>query len=113
MSFFSKSLSYNEYEFRPICRTVSDAAYVLDAIVGFDPRDSEATRAASKFVPLGGYTQFLNGDGLKGKRLGLLKNHLLELSNISSRSLVFEDHLQTLRYVYLAFNICLTEASAE
>lgn len=76
---------------------MSDAAYVLESIVGFDPWDSEATRAASKFVPQGGYTQFLNGDGLKGKRLGLVKHPLLELARISSRSLIFEDHLRLLR----------------
>ncbi|PON83428.1 Amidase [Trema orientale] len=31
--------------------TVSDAVYVLDAIVGYDPRDHEATKAAAKFIP--------------------------------------------------------------
>ncbi|GER50285.1 glutamyl-tRNA(Gln) amidotransferase subunit A [Striga asiatica] len=55
----------------PICRTVSDAVYVLDSIVGFDSRDSEATKAAAKFIPVDGYTQFLNKDGLKGRRLGV------------------------------------------
>ncbi|KAK4477200.1 hypothetical protein RD792_016414 [Penstemon davidsonii] len=82
----------------PICRTVSDAAYVLDSIVGFDPRDSDATKAAAKFIPTGGYTQFLKKDGLKGKRLGVVKNpFLLPLSNISSQRLTFETHLQVLR----------------
>lgn len=89
--------SYCKYEFRPICRTVSDAAYVLDSIVGSDPRDSEATMAAAKFIPLGGYTQFLNEDGLKGKRLGVVKHPFLALSNVSSRSPIFEAHLKTLR----------------
>ncbi|KAL3814048.1 hypothetical protein ACJIZ3_015316 [Penstemon smallii] len=81
----------------PLCRTVSDAAYVLDSIVGFDPRDSDATKAAAKFIPTGGYTQFLKKDGLKGKRLGVVKNPFLPLSNISSQSLTFETHLQVLR----------------
>ncbi|KAK4437670.1 putative amidase [Sesamum alatum] len=81
----------------PVCRTVSDAVYVLDSIVGFDPRDSEATKAAAKFIPLGGYTQFLNEDGLKGKRLGVVKHPFLALSRISVSSPVFEGHLQTLR----------------
>ncbi|KAL3730862.1 hypothetical protein ACJRO7_027825 [Eucalyptus globulus] len=39
----------------PICRTVSDAVYVLDAIVGYDHNDAEATREASKYIPRGGY----------------------------------------------------------
>ncbi|KAL3621358.1 hypothetical protein CASFOL_036270 [Castilleja foliolosa] len=81
----------------PICRTVSDAAYVLDSIVGFDPRDAEATKAAAKFIPMGGYTQFLNKDGLKGKRLGVVRSPFLALSNLSSVSPVFDAHLQTLR----------------
>ncbi|KAL0422878.1 UNVERIFIED_CONTAM: putative amidase [Sesamum latifolium] len=81
----------------PICRTVSDAVYVLDSIVGFDPRDSEATKAAAKFIPLGGYTQFLNEDGLKGKRIGVIRYPFLALSKISVSSPVFEGHLQTLR----------------
>ncbi|CAN1802791.1 Probable amidase At4g34880 [Linum perenne] len=64
---------------RPICRTVSDAVYVLDAIVGFDPRDCEATNEAAKFIPSGGYKQFLKKDGLKGKKIGIVAvNRYLE-----------------------------------
>ncbi|CAL5086750.1 unnamed protein product [Urochloa decumbens] len=55
----------------PMCRTVSDAVHVLDAIVGYDKLDAEATGAASKYIPRGGYTQFLRADGLKGKRIAL------------------------------------------
>ncbi|KAK6159560.1 hypothetical protein DH2020_006874 [Rehmannia glutinosa] len=80
--------------------TVSDAVYVLDSIVGYDPRDSEATKAAAKFIPQGGYTQFLNEDGLKGKRLGVVKNPFLALGNISSRTPIFDAHLQTLRWFF-------------
>lgn len=40
---------------RPICRTVTDVVYVLDAIVGFDKNDEVATRKASKYIPHGGY----------------------------------------------------------
>ncbi|KAF5961924.1 hypothetical protein HYC85_003133 [Camellia sinensis] len=53
---------------RPICRTVSDSVYVLDAIVGFDPHDAVATRKASKYILHGGYVQFLKANGLRGKR---------------------------------------------
>lgn len=61
---------------RPICRTVSDAVIVLDAIVGYDPLD-EATKTASEFIPEGGYKQFLTASGLKGKRLGVVMKHSL------------------------------------
>ncbi|RID77420.1 hypothetical protein BRARA_A00337, partial [Brassica rapa] len=60
----------------PICRTVSDAVIVLDAIVGYDPLD-EATKTASRFIPKGGYKQFLTASGLKGKRLGVVMKHSL------------------------------------
>uniref|UniRef100_A0A453A9Z0 Amidase domain-containing protein n=1 Tax=Aegilops tauschii subsp. strangulata TaxID=200361 RepID=A0A453A9Z0_AEGTS len=43
----------------PMCRTVSDAVHVLDAIVGYDKLDAAATRTASKYIPRGGYLQFL------------------------------------------------------
>ncbi|KAF9617380.1 hypothetical protein IFM89_036301, partial [Coptis chinensis] len=42
----------------PIGRTVSDAVYLLDVIVGYDPRDDEMTKEACQYIPLGGYKQF-------------------------------------------------------
>ncbi|CAN1247764.1 Probable amidase At4g34880 [Linum perenne] len=71
----------------PICRTVSDAVYVLDAIVGVDPRDYEATKEAAEFIPPGGYKQFLKKDGLRGKRLGIDSTVLT----------TFDSHLQSFR----------------
>ncbi|XP_058767458.1 probable amidase At4g34880 [Vicia villosa] len=81
----------------PICRTVSDAVHVLDVIVGFDPRDYEATKAAEKFIPSGGYKQFLNKQGLKGKKIGVLRNPFLIPYNGSKVISMFEDHLNVLR----------------
>ncbi|KAI3985981.1 hypothetical protein MKX01_039063 [Papaver californicum] len=76
----------------PMCRTVSDAVYVLNSIVGFGPNDAIATSSAVKFIPKDGYTQFLNKDGLRGKRLGIVRilfgGPLLQL---------FEGHIETLR----------------
>ncbi|XP_034682131.1 probable amidase At4g34880 isoform X2 [Vitis riparia] len=81
----------------PICRSVLDAVYALDAIVGFDPRDSEATKEASKFIPVGGYKQFLNKDGLAGKRLGVVRNPFSGFYNGSTAISAFEAHLTVLR----------------
>ncbi|KAL7237403.1 hypothetical protein ACSBR2_003651 [Camellia fascicularis] len=81
----------------PICRTVSDAVYVLDAIVGFDPYDAVATRKASKYIPHGGYVQFLKADGLRGKRLGITSYHFFGFPNNSENSHAFELHFNTLR----------------
>ncbi|XP_041996326.1 probable amidase At4g34880 [Salvia splendens] len=80
----------------PICRTVSDAVYVLDVIAGFDPND-EATREASKYIPEGGYKQFLNEDGLKGKRLGIIRHPFMEKIHGTAESEAFELHIDTLR----------------
>ncbi|CAK9315342.1 unnamed protein product [Citrullus colocynthis] len=76
----------------PIARTLSDAVYVLDAIVGFDPRDAEATSQASKFIPQGGYKQFLNP---MEKELVLLQPHLLMSSiQCKQRGAVIMDDLE-------------------
>ncbi|XVF67883.1 hypothetical protein PTKIN_Ptkin10aG0157700 [Pterospermum kingtungense] len=80
----------------PIARTVADAVYLLDAIMGFDPRDSEATSEAAKFIPEGGYKQFLNEDGIRGKRLGVVRNPFLVSLN-GSIVAAFESHLDILR----------------
>ncbi|XP_038887903.1 probable amidase At4g34880 [Benincasa hispida] len=82
----------------PICRTVSDAVYVLEAIVGFDPMDCEATKEASQFIPSGGYKQFLRKDGLKGKRLGIVRHPFFDLYPNDSMAIpTFEQHLNLLR----------------
>ncbi|XP_008457662.2 probable amidase At4g34880 isoform X2 [Cucumis melo] len=52
--------------------TVADAAYVLDAIAGADRYDN-STIEASKYIPRGGYGQFLRAEGLKGKRIGIVR----------------------------------------
>ncbi|KAA8545213.1 hypothetical protein F0562_019997 [Nyssa sinensis] len=80
----------------PICRTVSDAVFVLDAIAGFDYNDPKATREASKYIPPGGYAQFLKVDGLKGKRLGIIREPFFSFVDEAVLP-VFEHHFQTLR----------------
>ncbi|MCP3804552.1 amidase family protein [Allokutzneria sp. A3M-2-11 16] len=51
----------------PLCRTVADAALVLSAIAGVDPRDS-ATAGATVHTD---YTKFLVPEGLRGARIGV------------------------------------------
>lgn len=50
-------------------RTVADAAAVLGALVGVDPRDPDTAGSAGKFYA--DYTQFLDPNGLKGARIGV------------------------------------------
>jgi amidase len=54
----------------PMARTVADAAIVLGAIAGSDPRDP-ATAEADKHAT--DYTRFLDADGLRGKRIGIVR----------------------------------------
>jgi amidase len=74
---------------------VSDAVHVLDAIVGYDELDAEATRAASKFIPRGGYTKFLRADGLRGKRIGAPAVFFQGYDDFQTA--VYEKHLNTMR----------------
>uniref|UniRef100_A0A2N9IKH7 Amidase domain-containing protein n=1 Tax=Fagus sylvatica TaxID=28930 RepID=A0A2N9IKH7_FAGSY len=79
----------------PICRTVADAVYVLDAIAGIDHNDN-ATIQTSRYIPKGGYAQFLNSDGLRGKRLGIVRA-FYNFGNDTIISRTVEQHLKTLR----------------
>ncbi|XP_015893424.3 LOW QUALITY PROTEIN: probable amidase At4g34880 [Ziziphus jujuba] len=80
----------------PISRTVSDAVNVLDAIVGFDYND-QATREASKYIPPGGYKQYLITYGLEGKRIGIVRNPFFTSGSGSLQIQAFENHFKTLR----------------
>ncbi|HET7292248.1 MAG TPA: amidase [Vicinamibacteria bacterium] len=55
----------------PMCRSVHDAAIVLTALAGVDPRDAE-TRASSGHVPPD-YARFLDPAGLQGARIGVFR----------------------------------------
>ncbi|MGH9786063.1 MAG: amidase family protein, partial [Terriglobia bacterium] len=55
----------------PISRTVRDAALLLDVIAGYDPNDPVTAYAAGQVPP--SYTAFLNPDGLRGARIGVIR----------------------------------------
>jgi len=57
----------------PMGRTVADAATLLGAMVGVDPRDPATAGSAGKFKT--DYTTFLDPRGLKGMRLGVPRAH--------------------------------------
>jgi len=56
----------------PMCRTVSDLAKVLDVIVGFDPQDPY-TSICSQYENLGHFSDYLDSEFLKGKRIGVFR----------------------------------------
>lgn len=53
----------------PMARTVSDAAALLSAITGVDPRDNATIPSSGRGAP--DYTSFLDKAGLKGARIGI------------------------------------------
>src|SRR3989475_7712656 len=63
-------LSSTQDEAGPITRSVEAAARTLDAIAGYDPSDPITAFGAQKIPKT--YTAFLDRDGLKGARIGVL-----------------------------------------
>ncbi len=55
----------------PMARTVADAAALLNALVGIDPRDVSTKTSAGHTQT--DYTKFLDPAGLKGARLGVMR----------------------------------------
>ncbi len=77
----------------PFARTVTDAALVLGAITGIDPRDLATGRSASQFHI--DYTPFLDADGLKGARIGIPRQLVTATPEAVA---VFETAVSTLRH---------------
>lgn len=55
----------------PMCRTVEDAVRLLQVTAGYDPHDPITKNSQGK-IPKN-YTQFLKKDGLKGTRIGIMR----------------------------------------
>jgi amidase len=66
-------ISYTQDTAGPMTRTVRDAALVLGAIAGSDPRDPATSAAARKTRP--DYSAFLDADGLRGARIGVARQY--------------------------------------
>ena len=63
-------ISHSQDTAGPMARTVADAAALLTALAGADPRDS-ATRGAARYAV--DFTRSLDADGLRGLRLGVAR----------------------------------------
>ena len=57
----------------PMCRTVEDAARVLDVIAGHDPADPVTKLSVGKTPK--SYTEHLEVDGLEGRRIGVFRHY--------------------------------------
>lgn len=79
----------------PMARTVADAAIVLQVIAGYDPADPVTAEGADHVAD--SYTAYLQADGLKGARFGVVR----QLSNRKDADpevlAIFEQALADLR----------------
>ncbi len=64
-------ISHNQDTVGPFGRTVADAATVLGALVGVDARDPATAASAGHFFT--DYRPFLDPNGLKGARIGVIR----------------------------------------
>jgi Asp-tRNA(Asn)/Glu-tRNA(Gln) amidotransferase A subunit family amidase len=84
----------------PIARTVTDAAKLLDVMVGYDPEDPLTATGVGHVS--GSYTNFLDKNGLKGARIGVLREPMGRYSEPQSQDFakvtaVFDTSMQELK----------------
>jgi amidase len=66
-------ISHSQDGAGPMCRTIRDAAILLGALTGVDPRDSAT--AGSQGKSFTDYSQFCDPNGLKGARIGVARKY--------------------------------------
>ena len=71
-------LSFTRDRGGPICRTVQDTAILLEVLAGYDPKDPVTAACAAQ--PRLSYARFAGGKSLRGKRLGVLRDLMIEAS---------------------------------
>ena len=67
----------------PMTRTVTDAAILLTALAGVDPRDSATTRSRGRSST--DYTRFLDANALKGARIGVPRDKFYGYSDATDK----------------------------
>jgi amidase len=71
-------LSFTRDRGGPLCRTVQDAAILLEVLAGYDRKDPvTAACATNRKIP---YSRFATGKSLRGKRIGVLRDFMIEAS---------------------------------
>ncbi len=76
-------ISHTQDTTGPMCRSVSDAAILLSAMMGVDPADG-ATKTSARLVGTD-YTKFLDPGALKGARIGVPRKGLYGQSPAADR----------------------------
>lgn len=115
-------ISHTQDTAGPMARTVRDAALLLGAMAGSDAKDAATGEATARREP--DYARFLAKDGLRGARLGVVKNLLgihahvdaviqpaLDLMKAQGATLV-EVELKSSAYEEAEFEVLLHEFKA-
>jgi amidase len=71
-------LSFTRDRGGPICRTVQDTAILLEVLAGYDAKDPVTAACAAR--PKISYARYAGGKSLRGKRLGVLRDLMIEAS---------------------------------
>src|SRR5918994_1961446 len=71
-------LSFTRDRGGPICRTVQDAAILLEVLAGYDAKDPVTAACAAR--PRVSYVHHVGAKSLRGKRLGVLRDLMIEAS---------------------------------
>ncbi len=77
----------------PMARTVADAATMLGIMVGVDITDSKTLASQGKYRQ--DYTQYLDKNGLKGKRIGLYRSPMGKLPRVDSLMFIAINYLKS------------------
>ncbi len=88
-------LSYAADIAGPMARTVADAVAIFQVVVGYDPDDSVTVASRDQTIP--NYAQSLVRDGLRGARIGILRQAYVRASLDSEIVTVFARAVADLR----------------
>jgi amidase len=76
-------ISHTQDTAGPLCRTVADAAALLGALAGADPRDPATAAASGHAEP--DYAKFLDPAGLRGAKIGVAREKFFGYSDATDR----------------------------
>jgi amidase len=77
----------------PMTRTVRDAAILLSALAGVDPRDTATSSSGTRGQT--DYTKFLDANGLRGARIGVARTKFFGYSDVTDK--LINDAIDTMK----------------
>ena len=91
-------ISHNQDTAGPMARTVTDAAILLSALTGEDPRDPMTKGSRGKAAA--DYTKFLDRGGLRGMRIGVARKHFGFSDRVDK---LLNDHIAAMKQLGAVF----------